>query len=98
MTPCTFEYCKDDDVGTTYEVHFVYFSAIGGGINEEETSMRIGRCGLAASGRGMLNPIVAMQRQGGDRSRGHRRDTGLIQGLGARGCSRGVPQGHDTGV
>ena len=68
MTPCTFEYCKNDEVGTTYEVHFVYFSAIGGGINEEETSMLIGRFDLAASGRGMLNPIVAMQRQGDESS------------------------------
>ena len=63
MTLCTCEYWKDDEVGTTYEIHFVYFSAIGIGINEEETSMLIGRFGLAATGRGMLNPIVAMQRQ-----------------------------------
>ena len=54
MTPCTFEYWKDDEVGTTYEIHFVYFSAIGGGINEEETSMLIGRFGLAAGGRGRV--------------------------------------------
>jgi len=59
------QYCKDVEVGKTYEVHYVHSSAAYGVKDVEGVSVGDIDDGLggAANGRGMLNPTICVQAQ-----------------------------------
>jgi len=63
-TAYTFQYCKNVEVGKTYEIHYVHSSAAthlpAAAASGKHDSMNDG-LGGAANGRGQLNPMVVVQ-------------------------------------
>lgn len=57
-----FQYCRDVEVGKTYEIHYV-FSGAGNGADINEHASLTDGLGQAANGRNLLNPHVTVQAQ-----------------------------------